>query len=301
MDYKNTLNLPKTDFPMKASLAEQEPKRLQKWEQDGLYYKIQEERKDNPPYILHDGPPYANGNIHIGTALNKVLKDFILKIKSAEGFRTPYIPGWDCHGLPIELKVDKELGPKKEKMTVAQIRKVCRSYADKYIDIQRKDFKRLGVLGEWEKPYITMDFKYEAATLRELYRCYKAGEVYKGSKPVYWCHSCVTALAEAEVEYADHTSWSVYVKFPVQKEFISKIYPEADKLSVVIWTTTPWNLPANLAVALHPDYDYSVVKIVSSSNKNLSSGEYIITASEMLEGLSSVFAIDEYEVVKTLK
>lgn len=301
MDYKNTLNLPKTDFPMKASLSEQEPKRLKKWEDDGLYYQIQEERKDNPPYILHDGPPYANGNIHIGTALNKVLKDFILKIKSAKGFRTPYVPGWDCHGLPIELKVDKELGSKKENMTVAQIRKVCRSYADKFIDIQRKDFKRLGVLGEWEKPYITMDFKYEAATLRELYRCYKAGEVYKGSKPVYWCHSCVTALAEAEVEYADHTSWSVYVKFPVQNEFISQISPEATKLSVVIWTTTPWTLPANLAVAVHPDYDYSVVKITESNNKNLSVGECIIVASQMLEGLSSIFSIEKYDVIKTIK
>ncbi len=301
MDYKDTLNLPKTDFPMKASLAEQEPKRLRKWEEDGLYEKIQESRKDSRPYVLHDGPPYANGNIHIGTALNKILKDFVLKIKSAQGFRAPYVPGWDCHGLPIELQVDKQLGPKKESMTVAQIRKVCRSYADKYIDIQRKDFKRLGVLGDWAHPYITMDFKYEAATLRELYRCYKAGEVYKGSKPVYWCHSCVTALAEAEVEYADHTSWSVFVKFPVKEKFITKLAPEGSGLSVVIWTTTPWTLPANMGVAVHPDYDYAVVKVNKSSNKNLTPGEYIITASEMLKGLAEAFGLEEYETVKTVK
>ena len=301
MDYKDTLNLPKTDFPMKANLAEQEPKRLQKWEDDGLYKKIQEVRKNNPAYVLHDGPPYANGNIHIGTALNKILKDFVLKIKSAQGFKAPYIPGWDCHGLPIELKVDKELGAKKENMTVAQIRKVCRSYADKYIDIQRKDFKRLGVLGDWASPYITMDFEYEAATLKELYRCYKAGEVYKGSKPVYWCHSCRTALAEAEVEYADHTSSSVFVKFPVREEFISRFAPDGSKVSAVIWTTTPWTLPANMGVAVHPDYDYAAIKINKSSNKNITQGEYIIVASEMLSGLAKVFSLEEYETVKTLK
>lgn len=301
MDYKNTLNLPKTDFPMKASLAEQEPKRLKKWEDNKLYEKIQESRKNNPTYILHDGPPYANGNIHIGTALNKVLKDFVLKIKNAKGFRTPYVPGWDCHGLPIELKVDKELGSKKENMTTAQIRKVCRSYADKFIDIQRSDFKRLGVLGQWDKPYITMDFEYEAITLEELYKCYKAGVVYKGSKPVYWCHSCVTALAEAEVEYADHNSWSVYVKFPLQKEYVEKLLGEDKKVSVVIWTTTPWTLPANLAVAVHKDYDYSIVKPTKTENKNLSNDEYFIVASEMLENLSKVFQIEEYTQVKTIK
>ncbi len=301
MDYKNTLNLPKTDFPMKASLSEQEPKRLKKWEDDKLYYKIQESRKNNSTYILHDGPPYANGNIHIGTALNKVLKDFVLKIKSAKGYRTPYIPGWDCHGLPIELKVDKELGSKKESMTVAQIRKVCRNYADKFIDIQRADFKRLGVLGEWDNPYITMDFKYEAATLKELYECFKTGAVYKGSKPVYWCHSCVTALAEAEVEYADHNSWSVYVKFPIQKEYTEKLIGKNEKLSVVIWTTTPWTLPANLAVAVHPDYEYSIVKPIKTENKNLSTDEYFIVATEMLEGLSKIFNIEEYETIKKVK
>ncbi len=299
MDYKDTLNLPKTAFPMKASLAEQEPKKLAMWEEDKLYERLLEARKDAPSYVLHDGPPYANGHIHVGTALNKTIKDFILKTKNAEGFRVPYVPGWDCHGLPIELKVDKELGEKKHVMTKAQIRKVCRKYADKYIDIQRKDFKRLGVFGDWDNPYITMDFKYESITLAELYKCYKAGVVYRGSKPVYWCHSCETALAEAEVEYADHTSFSVYVKFALDSEAIAKLGIDGSA-SAVIWTTTPWTLPANVAIAMNVDFDYAVVKITSSENKNLAVGEQIIVANELAESLLETFNA-EYEVVKTIK
>ncbi len=299
-DYKNTLNLPKTEFPMKANLAEQEPKRLQKWEENNVYDKIQQSRNGCPEYILHDGPPYANGNIHIGTALNKILKDFIIKIKTGQGFKSPYVPGWDCHGLPIELKVDQELGEKKKDMTVAQIRKVCRNYAGKYIDIQRTDFKRLGVFGVWDKPYITMDFEYEATTLAELYKCYKKGEVYKGSKPVYWCHSCVTALAEAEVEYADHTSTSVFVKFPLDDEAKNKI-GVTGTVSAVIWTTTPWTLPANVAIAVNRDYEYSIIKINAADNSNLSSGEYIIVAKEMLENLAGTFKITGYDEVKIVK
>lgn len=300
MDYKNTLNLPKTDFPMKANLAEQEPLRLKKWEDNKVYDKIQQSRKDCPDYILHDGPPYANGNIHIGTALNKILKDFVIKIKTAQGFRSPYVPGWDCHGLPIELKVDQQLGEKKKDMTVAQIRKVCRSYAGKYIDIQRTDFKRLGVFGVWDKPYITMDFEYEATTLTELYKCYKKGEVYKGSKPVYWCHSCVTALAEAEVEYADHTSTSVFVKFKLDNDAKSKIGINGE-VSAVIWTTTPWTLPANVAIAVNAEYDYSVLKINNSTNNNLKKDEYIIIAKEMVENLTNTFNITEYTEEKVIK
>ncbi len=299
MDYKDTLNLPKTAFPMKASLAEQEPKKLAAWEADDLYKRLLDARKDAEPYVLHDGPPYANGHIHLGTALNKTIKDFILKTKNAEGYRVPYVPGWDCHGLPIELKVDKELGDKKHVMTKAQIRKVCRKYADKFIDIQRKDFKRLGVFGDWDNPYITMDFKYESITLAELYKCYKAGVVYRGSKPVYWCHSCETALAEAEVEYADHTSYSVYVKFALPSDTKSKIGVDGD-VSAVIWTTTPWTLPANVAIALNTDFDYAVVKITSSENKNLKVGEQIIVANELAESLLATFNA-EYDIVKTIK
>lgn len=300
IDYKNTLNLPVTDFPMKANLAEQEPLRLKKWYDNNVYDKIQESRKDRPQYILHDGPPYANGNIHIGTALNKILKDFILKIKTGQGFRAPYVPGWDCHGLPIELKVDQQLGEKKKSMSVADIRKVCRSYAGKYIDIQRNDFKRLGVFGVWDNPYITMDYEYEATTLAELYKCYKKGEVYKGSKPVYWCHSCVTALAEAEVEYADHTSTSVYVKFPLDSEAKNKLGINGD-VSAVIWTTTPWTLPANTAVALNRDFEYSLLKIEESSNKNLKQGEYIIIAKELVDKLAGVFNIEKHSEERVFK
>lgn len=300
MDYKDTLNLPKTEFPMKASLAKQEPERLSQWEKGDVYHKILDSRKGAETYILHDGPPYANGNIHIGTALNKILKDFIIKIKTGKGFRSPYVPGWDCHGLPIELKVDKELGEKKENMTTARIRKVCRGYADKYIDIQRSDFKRLGVFGEWDKPYITMDFAYEAVTLAELYKCFKKGEVYRGSKPVYWCHSCVTALAEAEVEYKDHTSSTVFVKFPLRDEAKNKLGLSGE-VSAVIWTTTPWTLPANVAIAIHPDYDYSVIKITESGNKNLKKDEHIILASEMAKDLLKTFNITEYETSAVIK
>lgn len=299
-DYKNTLNLPKTDFPMKASLSEQEPKRLKKWEDNKVYDKIQNARKDCPEYILHDGPPYANGNIHIGTALNKILKDFVLKIKSGNGFRAPYVPGWDCHGLPIELKVEEQLGEKKKDMTVAQIRKVCRNYAGKYIDIQRSDFKRLGVLGVWDKPYITMDFEYEATTLEELYKCYKKEEVYKGSKPVYWCHSCTTALAEAEVEYTDHTSTSVYVKFQLDDESKNKLGIQGN-VSAVIWTTTPWTLPANVAIAANPEFEYSALEIKNSENKNLTAGEIIIVAKEMVNDLCNTFNIQNYNEVKVIK
>ncbi|MDE7169239.1 MAG: class I tRNA ligase family protein, partial [Mucispirillum sp.] len=299
-DYKNTLNLPKTDFPMKANLAEQEPERLKKWENEKVYDKIQNARIGCEKFILHDGPPYANGNIHIGTALNKILKDFVIKIKTGMGYQSPYIPGWDCHGLPIELKVDQELGEKKKNMTTAQIRKVCRNYAGKYIDMQRSDFKRLGVLGVWDKPYITMDFEYEAATLEELYKCYKKGEVYKGSKPVYWCYSCETALAEAEVEYADHTSTSIFVKFPIDDKGKEKL-GVSGKLSAVIWTTTPWTLPANTAIAVHRDYDYSVIKVEKTDNCNLQPDEHIIIAKDMVENIADTLNMKQYLEVKSVK
>jgi len=255
---KETLNLPKTSFSMKAKLAQKEPEILKKWEQIRLYEKIQKKRENCTSFVLHDGPPYANGNIHLGTALNKILKDFIVKTNNMQGYKAPYIPGWDCHGLPIEIKVDQLLGKKKESMSVIDIREECKKYALKFVDIQRKQFMRLGVFGQWEKPYLTMDPEYEGEVLRHLAAFFANGNVYKGNKPVYWCSHCHTALAEAEIEYKDCKSPSIYVKFPVVSR-LSEKFPElkGKKVSVLIWTTTPWTLPANLAIAFHPDYEYA--------------------------------------------
>ena len=257
MEYKDTLNLPQTDFPMKANLNQREPEMLAKWEQSGLYAKLESSGKDKPLYVLHDGPPYANGHIHIGHALNKTLKDIVLKVKRMEGFRAPYVPGWDCHGLPIELQVEKNLGSKKHQMSKLEMRKECRTYAAKFVDIQKEEFKRLGILGDWENPYLTMNYEYEGLTAVELARFAHNGGLYRGRKPVHWCSSCVTALAEAEVEYADHTSPSIFVRFALQDDVSDAIPALAGKQAyVVIWTTTPWTIPANLAVALHPEFDY---------------------------------------------
>jgi isoleucyl-tRNA synthetase len=254
MDYKNTLNLPRTDFPMKADLVAREPERLQKWKKNGLYGKIQAARsRADKRFVLHDGPPFANGDVHIGTALNKILKDIIVKYKTLRGFSAPYIPGWDCHGLPIEFKVSQEM--RKAGDTSADpvaIRKACEAYAHKYIDIQRTQFKRLGVLGDWENPYLTLNKEYEAEELRLFANIVEQGFVYRGKKPVYWSIPCRTALAEAEVEYKDHVSPSIYVKFPV----IGR-----PNLSVLIWTTTPWTLPANLAVAYNDKFQYVQVDV----------------------------------------
>jgi len=262
MDYKDTLNLPQTDFPMKANLAQREPEILAFWEGKKIYEKIQDKNREDASYILHDGPPYANGHIHIGHALNKVLKDIIVKYKSMQGFSSPYIPGWDCHGLPIELQVDKNLGEKKEKVDLLEKRKLCRDYAAKFVDVQREEFQRLGVFGDWSSPYLTMTNSYEGAIVEEFVKCVKAGYVYKGKKPVHWCPSCVTALAEAEVEYADKESPSIFVKFAVAQESLRRYLPalKGRKVFVIIWTTTPWTLPANLAVAFHPDFEYAAVE-----------------------------------------
>ena len=257
MEYKDTLNLPQTNFPMKGNLAQREPEQLAIWLENRLYEKLEAEGKDKPRYMLHDGPPYANGHIHIGHALNKLLKDFTLKVKRMEGFHAPYIPGWDCHGLPIELQVEKNLGSKKHQVSKLEMRKLCREYAAKFVAIQRDEFKRLGVLGDWENPYLTMNYEYEGITASELARFAKNGGLYRGRKPVHWCSSCVTALAEAEVEYADHNSPSIFVRFALQDDLGSVIPALAGKQSyVVIWTTTPWTIPANLAVAMHPEFEY---------------------------------------------
>jgi isoleucyl-tRNA synthetase len=257
-DYKNTLNLPRTDFPMKADLVAREPERLKKWQEAGLYAKIQAARAKAEKFVLHDGPPFANGDVHIGTALNKILKDIIIKYKTLRGFSAPYVPGWDCHGLPIEFKVSQEMrkssgtGVSPVSFDPATIRKACEAYARKYIDIQRAQFKRLGVLGDWDNPYLTLNKEYEADELRLFADIVEKGFVYRGKKPVYWSIPCRTALAEAEVEYQDHVSQSIFVKFPVVGQ---------PNTFVLIWTTTPWTLPANLAVAYNDKFQYVQVEI----------------------------------------
>ncbi|MEW6586315.1 MAG: isoleucine--tRNA ligase, partial [Nitrospirota bacterium] len=254
-------NLPATDFPMKANLAQKEPLMLRFWEENRVYAEIQRKNTEKRHYILHDGPPYANGHIHIGHALNKILKDIIVKYKAMRGSYAPYIPGWDCHGLPIELQVDKNLGDKKDKFDVLEKRNLCKEYASKFVDIQRDEFVRLGVFGDWHKPYLTMSNDYEATIVREFCKFVESGAIYKGKKPVHWCPSCVTALAEAEVEYNDKESPSIFVKFAVAEESIAKFLPQlaGRRVFVLIWTTTPWTLPANLALALHPDFDYAAL------------------------------------------
>jgi len=263
-DVKLSLNLPQTSFSMKAKLAQKEPEIIKTWDSIGLYRRILEARAGRPTFVLHDGPPYANGHIHLGTALNKILKDFIVKTKSMQGFQAAYLPGWDCHGLPIEIQVDKQLGDKKKTMPVAQIREECRRYALRFIDIQRSEFVRLGVLGEWEAPYLTMDPEYEASTLRFLASFFASGNVYKGKRPVHWCLHCRTALAEAEIEYKDKSSPSIYVRFKMDSD-LSGLSPalKGRTAHVLIWTTTPWTLPANLAIAFHPKHDYAAVEVGS--------------------------------------
>ncbi len=264
MDYKKTLNLPKTRFPMKANLNQKEPEMLKRWEKAGLYQRLRSAAKGRPLFILHDGPPYANGHIHLGHTVNKVLKDIIVKSRQLMGFDAPYVPGWDCHGLPIEHNVEKELGPKKREMPLISIRRACRKYAEKFVKIQKKEFQRLGVLGDWNNPYLTMTREYEAAIAREFCRIALGGHVVKSKKPVFWCPSCVTALAEAEVEYGPHTSPSITVKFPADEDLSRWIRQRCGgdgEVFILIWTTTPWTLPANLAVAVHPDLDYVAVKV----------------------------------------
>ena len=265
VDLKSTLNLPRTAFPMKASLPQNEPKQLAEWEEKNLYHRIQQSRAGAPTYVLHDGPPYPTGTIHLGTGLNKILKDMVVKSKTMAGYRAPYVPGWDCHGLPIETQVEKELGGKKGSVPPGEFRRMCREFASRYVDQHRRDFKRLGVLGQWEDPYLTMSPQYEATIADAFITFLEKGYVYRGLKPVYWCITDCTALAEAEVEYEDHTSPSIWVKFAVVPPSpAGRPGAAAEKLGVdvsaVIWTTTPWTLPHNRALAFHPDYDYVVAE-----------------------------------------
>jgi isoleucyl-tRNA synthetase len=283
VDLKSTLNLPRTAFPMKARLPEREPEQLAAWEQMRLYYRILDLREGCPLFVLHDGPPYPTGEIHLGTGLNKIVKDMIVKSKSMAGFRSPYIPGWDCHGLPIETKVEKELGGKTTKVSAAEFRRRCREYAARYVEAHKRDFKRLGVFGQWDKPYLTMDASLEACTASAFIDFLEEGYVYRGLKPVYWCIHDRTALAEAEVEYEDHTSPSIWVKFPLLSLEKLERFGKAGDASALIWTTTPWTLPANRALAFHPDYEYVLADTAAGK---------LLLARERLDALQSELKLE---------
>ncbi|MGI5901245.1 MAG: isoleucine--tRNA ligase [Desulfitobacteriia bacterium] len=288
MDYRDTLNLPQTDFPMRGNLPRREPEILAKWEQNKIYNKVQKARAGRKKFVLHDGPPYANGDIHLGHALNKILKDIIIRYKTMAGYDSPYVPGWDTHGLPIEQQVIKKLGLNRHAVSVLEFRQRCKAYALEYVEIQKEQFKRLGVRGDWENPYLTLTKEYEAAQIGVFGEMAKKGYIYKGLKPVYWCPSCETALAEAEVDYADKRSPAIFVKFPLQD---SKGLFAKEKSYVVIWTTTPWTIPANLAIAVHPEFDYALVT---------KEDEHFLVAKEMIPSLKELWDT-ELVVEKTFK
>ncbi len=287
MEYKNTLLMPKTEFPMRGNLPKREPAMQEKWAEMNIYEKVQEHTKGRPLFVLHDGPPYANGDIHMGHALNKVLKDFIVRYKSMTGFSAPYVPGWDTHGLPIEQALTNK-GVKRKEMTVAEFRKLCAEYAYEQVERQREQFKRLGVRADWDNPYITLEPAYEAQQIKVFGDMAKKGYIYKGQKPVYWSPTSESALAEAEIEYQDKKSASIYVAFPVKD---GKNVLEGDE-KYIIWTTTPWTLPANLGISVHPELEYSIVKV---------NDEKYIIASELFETVAKTLEWENAEVVKTVK
>lgn len=291
MDYSSTLNLPKTDFPMRANLPEREPEILKQWEEKDIYKMQMEKNKDKPLYILHDGPPYANGDIHIGHALNKVLKDIVIKYKAIRGFRTPYVPGWDTHGLPTELRAIKTLNINRQEISPVELRRLCRDFALGFVDKQREQFKRLGIVGDWDNPYVTLDPKFEAKQIEVFGEMAKKGYIYKGLRPVYWCADCETALAEAEIEYAEDKNKSIFVKFEVKddKGLFTGI---KEKIYFVIWTTTTWTLPGNMAVCLNADFNYALVK---------ANNEIYVMAEELVEGVMKQAGISSYEIVKKIK
>jgi isoleucyl-tRNA synthetase len=284
MDYKSTLNLPKTSFPMKADLPKREPALLKAWADMDIYKMIRSARAGASKYILHDGPPYANGNIHIGHALNKTLKDIIIKYKTMRGFDCAYVPGWDCHGLPVEYQLFKELKMHKSQIGQVDFRKKAHDYAMKYVSIQREEFKRLGIFGDWDNPYLTLDARYEEAIVNSLGILRQKGYIYRGQKPVNWCFKCETALAEAEVEYENHSSPSIFVKFKLEENNLF-----ARDAYLVIWTTTPWTLIANVAVAVHPDFVYACIKTAKGN---------LIIAKDLLSNVLEIAGIEEYELLK---
>ncbi|EGH25183.1 isoleucyl-tRNA synthetase, partial [Pseudomonas amygdali pv. mori str. 301020] len=290
-DYKATLNLPDTAFPMKAGLPQREPQTLQRWDSIGLYQKLREIGKDRPKFVLHDGPPYANGNIHIGHAVNKILKDMILRSKTLAGFDAPYVPGWDCHGLPIEHKVEVTHG---KNLSADRTRELCRAYASEQIEGQKSEFIRLGVLGDWSNPYLTMNFANEAGEIRALAEMVKGGFVFKGLKPVNWCFDCGSALAEAEVEYQDKKSSTIDVAFPIADE--AKLaaafgLPALGKpASIVIWTTTPWTIPANQALNVHPEFEYALVDV---------GDKLLVLAAELVESCLARYKLEGTVIATT--
>ncbi len=292
MDYKDTLSLPRTPFPMRGNLPVKEKEIIKYWSDIKLYSKLTEGKDDRPLFILHDGPPYANGNIHLGTALNKILKDIIIKSKFMSGYRADYIPGWDCHGLPIEHQIEKEIKARKAMLSKLEVRRECRAYAEKFIDIQRDEFKRLGGVGLWEKPYITMDYEYQATIIGEMQKFFEREEVYRKKKPVHWCMSCLTALAEAEIEYEMKRSTSIYVKFPYtgKRDDIFDGYPDKP-LYMLIWTTTPWTLPANLAIAVNPVFTYVAFE---------AGDEIYIALKDLVEDITAKAGITNYKVIEEI-
>ncbi len=303
MDYKETLNLPKTGFPMKANLSQREPNVLKRWIEADVYQKLREARKGKEKFILHDGPPYANGDIHLGTATNKILKDIVVKSQNLNGFDVPYVPGWDCHGLPIELNVEKKVGKPGQKISAEEFRRECRQYASKQIDKQRESFKRLGIIGDWDNPYLTMDFHYEANIIRSLAKILANGHIERGFKPVHWCVDCGSALAEAEVEYQDKHSPAIDVRFAVLNEenLLAKCHhtPEGKgegPMFMPIWTTTPWTLPANQAVCLHPNLEYALVQCVTDIGK-----ERLLIAEALIKDTMIRYNIDDYRVIAYCK
>ena len=294
-DYKATLNLPQTDFPMKANLAQREPDRLKAWSDMNLYAQIREVGQGRPKFILHDGPPYANGDLHVGHAINKILKDIIVKSKTLSGFDAPYVPGWDCHGLPIELNVEKKVGKPGHKVTAAEFRQHCRDYAGKQVEAQKADFVRMGVFGDWDNPYLTMDYQFEANIVRTLAKIIDRGHLHRGFKPVHWCLDCGSALAEAEVEYRDKQSSAIDVAFPfVDRAAVSKQLgcDDSEPVELAIWTTTPWTLPANRGVALSAELDYVLLAF---------NGRRVVVAEALAETCAQRFGADTDEIVGRTK
>ncbi|MCK4244909.1 MAG: isoleucine--tRNA ligase, partial [Candidatus Omnitrophica bacterium] len=294
MDYKETINLPQTSFPMKADLAKKEPEIQRFWEEKKIYQTLQKNLKGRKKYILHDGPPYANGHIHLGTALNKILKDIVIKYKSRKGFYSPFLPGWDCHGMPIEHQLFQELKISKSDINRVDFRKKAAQFALKFVKIQKEEFKRLGVWGNWERPYLTLEKEYEAEIINTFGKLATSGYIYKGFKPIYWCIQCETALAEAEVEYQEDPSPSIYVKFPVSNESLSKLLTTNYELSTyfLIWTTTPWTLPGNAAIALHPNLEYAFVK---------TNNEILILAKVLVKEVMEKVKISNYKILGEIK
>ncbi len=289
--YKNTLNLPKTSFPMKASLSVREPALLERWLKEDIYGKICARRRKGEKFVLHDGPPYANGDIHMGHALNKILKDIVVKYKTMRGYYSPFVPGWDCHGLPVEHQLFKELGIGKHEIKRPEFRKKAREYALRYVAVQKEQFRRLGIFGDWDNPYLTLDPSYQAKIVECFGRLFLDGYIYRGLKPIHWCATCETALAEAEVEYADHKSPSIYVAFEAVSG-LEEVFPDLKRAAFLIWTTTPWTLPANLAVAVRPDFEYVAAQFKERT---------LILARELLERVAQEMEVEDYKVISSCK